>query len=106
MSRTVEMIEWEQKLTITMAYSYNTEDNPMTEDMIYDYGIARLHSIKNMYPESWELSTMYPEIFLDSEEAWRYTSSHFPKNEEIAGWLEERKQIIADGKARIAKNTK
>jgi len=27
MSRTSEMIEWEQKLTIIHAYSYNTEDN-------------------------------------------------------------------------------
>jgi len=104
MSRTVEMIEWEQKLTIIHAYSYNTEDNPMADDMIYDYGIARLKSIKDMHPESWELSSMYPEVFLDKEEAWRYTSSHFPKNEEISAWLEERKEFILEAKQRIAKN--
>ena len=98
MSRTSEMIEWEQKLTIIHAYSYNTEDNPMASDMIYDYGIARLKSMKDMHPDSWAKSRMYPDVFLDEEEAWRYTSVHFPKTEEIGRWLVERKQVVSEGR--------
>jgi len=94
MSRTSEMIEWEQKLTLIFAYSYNTEDEPMVEDMIYDYGIARLKSIKDTHPGSWAKSRVYPGIFLDPEEAWRYTSVHFPKTEEIGRWLLERKKVM------------
>jgi len=101
MSRTLEMIEWEQKLLLILAYSYNTEDNPMASDMIYDYGVARLKSIKDMHPTVWAESKVSSRVFLDPDEAWRYTSSHFPTTPEVICWFEQHKKSVAESKQRI-----
>jgi NAD-dependent DNA ligase len=86
----LEELEWEQRFLLTAAYSYNTEDNPMLSDEVYDYTVKLLSVMKVRSPKLWEESSVYPEVFKDPEEAWTYTSTHFPTNEEIAGWLTER----------------
>jgi NAD-dependent DNA ligase len=86
-----EMIEWEQKLVLIFGYSYNIDEHPTVTDEIYDYGIKRLLMLKRRHPQDWCESTVCPEVFLDPEEAWSYTSSHFPANAEIAKWVDERK---------------
>ena len=95
-----ELIEWEQKLLLIFAQSYNTEDNPMVSDALYDYSVHVLQDLKAKYPEEWELSRMYPEVFQAPDQAWTFTSQHFPVNEEIAEWMLERKVQVEQWKAR------
>jgi len=89
---TAQDLEWEQRFLLTAAHSYNTEDNPMVSDLVYDYTVRVLRRIQEDQPEVWASSSVYPEVFKDPEEAWTYTSSHFPVNDEIAGWLVKRKK--------------
>ena len=84
-------LEWEQRFLLTAAHSYNSEDEPMVSDAVYDFTVKVLQGIKVNHPELWASSSIYPEVFKDPEDAWTYTSSHFPVNDEIAGWLAERK---------------
>tara|TARA_R110000868_G_scaffold61189_14_gene186091 strand:- start:1526 stop:1819 length:294 start_codon:yes stop_codon:yes gene_type:complete len=97
MMNELEELEWEQRFLLTAAHSYNTEDNPMVSDLVYDYTVRVLQGIKVKQPEVWASSSVYPEVFKDPEEAWTYTSSHFPVNDEIVGWLAEYKKEREDG---------
>lgn len=92
---TVEALQWEQQLMLMFAYSYNNDEHPMTSDAIYDYGTVRLQRIKQEHPEVWLASSIYPEVFLDPDEAWLYTSSHFPATQEIKDWTAAHKARIA-----------
>ena len=89
---TIESIEWEQKLLLAFAYSYNTEpDDPMASDNVYDFTVRILKDLKEQNKILWDLCTVAPEVFKDPEEAWLFTSCHFPKTEEIQKWVKERR---------------
>ena len=94
------LIPWEQKLLLIAAYSYNTEENPMMSDAVYDYTTRQLQQLKAQYPSEWASNSIYPDIFLDPDEAWKYTSQHFPINEEIHEWMVLRKKQVEVWKAR------
>ena len=88
---TIASIEWEQKLLLAFAYSYNTEDEPMASDNVYDFTVKILKGLKDQHRKLWDMSTVYPEVFKDPAEAWLYTSSHFPKTAEVEKWASQRR---------------
>ena len=100
-----DIIEWEQKLLLMLAQSYNTEENPMASDAIYDYSVSVLQDLKARYPEEWQQSSMYPQVFQDPEQAWTFTSQHFPVNEEIAEWIVVRKVQVKQWMGRLIGKT-
>lgn len=78
-----EMIEWERKWLLMAAFSYNTEENAYFSDMVYDFAVSHTKKLKDRYPDEWKACDYYRDIFDDEEEAWTYTSQHFPINDEI-----------------------
>lgn len=83
----VWLIETAQEWLLAAAYSYNHEEVEFASDWIYDASVRELQRYKDRYPEQWALSPVCPEVFIH-DDAWQYTSQHFPKNEEVKGWLE------------------
>jgi hypothetical protein len=40
------------------------------------------------YPDLWDHSSVYPEVFIE-DDAWTYTSQHFPQDDVVKGWYED-----------------
>lgn len=85
----LKKIHREQQWLLLAALSYNTEEECLASDKVYDYVTKLLIDYRDNYPEEWQHS-IYPEVFIDNQD-WTFTSMHFPQNEEIAQWLKEQK---------------
>ncbi|KGK41219.1 hypothetical protein LH51_16610 [Nitrincola sp. A-D6] len=47
--------------------------------------------MRKRYSDIWDEHSIYPEVFVE-DEAWMFTSHHFPINDEVKGWLDEQRK--------------
>ena len=91
------MIDDDRKWVLQAAWSYNHMEECSYPDSMYDYTIKCLQKLQALYPNEWEQSTIYPEVFNENDD-WHYTSHHFPNDPTIQKWYDEQQQRINEGR--------
>jgi NAD-dependent DNA ligase len=84
---TLSELESDQRFILAAGYAYNT-GKEWVSDATYDAGIHFLQTMRDRYPDLWNQSSVYPEVFIE-DEAWTYTSQHFPQDDVVRGWYED-----------------
>lgn len=84
---TLKDIESDQRFILATGYAYNNGIEWIS-DRTYDLGIRYLMRVRDEHYDLWCQSKVYPDIFID-DNAWTYTSQHFPNNDVVKGWYEE-----------------
>jgi hypothetical protein len=84
---TLADIENDQRFLLAAAYAYNTGQQWIS-DHIYDLSVRYMQTMCERYPDLWDHSSVYPEVFIE-DDAWTYTSQHFPQDDVVKGWYED-----------------
>lgn len=87
---TTSDIENDQRFLLAAAYAYNNGIE-WVSDKTYDMHTAWMIRMRDRYPALWSQSEVYPDVFIQ-DDAWTYTSQHFPQDDVVKGWYEGYRQ--------------